>query len=74
MQQVINTGKVRIGAHYYQQARVDMDADAVRLQGALLNGDQGMDPEDKAIMIGCAIFAAVCAVMALAGWLPGGAA
>ena len=74
MQKVINTGKVRIGAHYYQQARVDMDADAVRLQGALLNGNQGMDPEDKTVIIACAILGVAFAVMAFAGWLPGGAA
>jgi hypothetical protein len=74
MQKVINTGKVRIGAHYYQQARVDMDADALRLQDALLNSDRGMDPEDKTVIIACAIFGVAFAVMALAGWLPGGGA
>jgi hypothetical protein len=33
-----------------------------------------MDPDDKAVLIGCAIIGVVCAVMALAGWLPGGGA
>jgi hypothetical protein len=40
----------------------------------LLNGNQGMDPEDKTVIIACAILGVAFAVMVLAGWLPGGAA
>jgi hypothetical protein len=73
MNSTYNTGKVRIGAMYTPPAPMP-DADAERLQNALLNGGQGMDPDDKAVLIGCAIIGVVCAVMALAGWLPGGGA
>jgi hypothetical protein len=74
MNHVYNTGKVRIGAQYFQQPRVEMDGDAVRLQSALLGVSSGIDREDKIVVIGCMIIAAVVLLMAMAGWLPGGAA
>lgn len=73
MKQVFNTGKVRIGAMYTPPAPLP-DADAERLQVALLDGTRSMDPEDKAMLIGCSVIGVVFLAMVVASWLPGSGA
>lgn len=67
-ERVFNTGRVGIGIQYQRARRVEMDADAQRLQGALLCKGPVVDA-DRITIAACVLAAAALAIMALAGWI-----
>lgn len=60
---------IRIGIATIPQMRIDMTADAVRLQAALLSKPKSPDWYVGLTLAGCGL---AVAVMAVFGWLPGG--
>jgi len=67
----IDTGKVVIGRAYMPPAPL-LDADAERIQKALLTKTRQIDADKVALVVSVVALVAV-GVMAVAGWLPGGA-
>jgi len=67
----IDTGKVVIGRAYIPQAPKP-DADAEAIQKALLSKPHKVDADKLVLAVSVVALVAV-AVMAIAGWLPGGA-
>lgn len=53
-ERIYNTGRVRIGSNYLPPCRTDMDADARRLQEALLKSDDRLEGAWSAV-VGLAI-------------------
>jgi len=65
-----NTGRIQIGLLYTPPQVPHHDADALRLQRALLGERPRIDWDGIAIVVAtCAIAALVLTVMALMGWL-----
>lgn len=70
----VNTGKVRIGIATVPRQNIDMTADAVLIQRALLAKQaRPLSPEFYITALGMVI-GLVLFVMSQAGWLPGGGA
>jgi hypothetical protein len=67
----IDTGKVVIGRAYIPPAP-SPDADAERIQKTLLTKPRKIDA-DKVALTSSVVSLVAVAVMAVAGWLPGGA-
>lgn len=70
-ERIWNTGKVKIGIHAAPPAPMQ-DADADRLQRALLAGGPRRVDWDNALILVSAIGAIFMVVASYAGWLPGG--
>ena len=68
----VDTGKVVIGRAYMPPAPLP-DADAERIQRALLTKTRQINADKVALVVSLFALVAV-AVMAIVGWLPGGAA
>lgn len=68
-QRIYNTGRVEIGKQYSPPVRVDMDADAQRLQTALLNQRGDMSVSDKAVVAACLLGLVAVVAMDAAGWI-----
>lgn len=68
-QRIYNTGRVEIGKQYSPPLRVDMDADAQRLQSALIGRRDGMATSDKVVVAVSMLGLVAVVAMDAAGWI-----
>jgi hypothetical protein len=71
-QQVLNTGKVKIGIYYDKPTRSEQDKDAELIQRALLAKGKSRVDWDKVMLIAAVFGVSFLVFAGMAGWLPGG--